>query len=77
MKRDRGPYPSEYTLKASSEPTLRYLAEMYAKRAEEHEREAAIARENAKLCLEAADARAAEKRARKEARRASRTEGRK
>jgi hypothetical protein len=52
------------------EPTLRSLAEMCTRRAEELEREAAIERERARQYLEAADARAAEKRTRKEARRA-------
>jgi hypothetical protein len=55
-------------LKYQGEPTLRYLAEMCIKRAEMLEQEAAIERERARQYLEAADARAAEKRTRKEAR---------
>jgi hypothetical protein len=51
------------------EPTLRYLAEMCSKRAEALEQEAGIERERARRYLEAAEGRAEEKLARKEARR--------
>jgi hypothetical protein len=68
MKRERNPYVREYALKHLTEPSLRDLADMYTETAEQHEREAAIARENARHCLEAAEARAEEKRAKKEAR---------
>jgi hypothetical protein len=48
MKRDRR-YPRDYELKAQGEPGLRYLAETATKRAEEHEREAAVERERARI----------------------------
>jgi hypothetical protein len=66
------PYVTQGDLDHQGEPGLRHLANVYAKRAAEHELEAAIARENARQCLEAAEARAAEKRTRKEQRRAQR-----
>jgi hypothetical protein len=72
MRRTRNPYPADYELKACGEPSLRELAEMCAKEAEQLEHEAAIARENARIYLEAAEARAAEKAAWKEQRRALR-----
>ena len=68
MRRERNPYVREYALKHSTEPSLRDLAGIYTETAERLEREAAIARENARHCLEAAEARAEEKRAKKEAR---------
>jgi len=64
MKRERNPYVHEYALKHSTERQLRDLAGMYIETAERLEREAAIARENARHCLEVAEGRAEEKRAR-------------
>jgi hypothetical protein len=77
MKRDRGPYVRQSDLNHEGEPSLRYMAEMWAKNAQRFEQKAAVARENARRYLEAADARAAEKLARKERRRVSRKAGRK
>jgi hypothetical protein len=65
MQRERSRRPLPSMLKHQGEPTLRYLAEMCTKLAEKLEREAAIERERARRYLEAADARAAEKRTRK------------
>jgi hypothetical protein len=64
MKRDRDPYVRGSMLKHSPESTLRYLAEMYGQN--ELKQAAEVAR--ARRCLEAADAKAAEKRVRKEQR---------
>ena len=72
MKHNRDRYLRDYELNHQGEPGLRELAEMFAKRAEEHEQEAAISQVNARRCLEAADARAREKAARRDARRAER-----
>jgi hypothetical protein len=69
MRRDRPPYPLHSMLTHQGEPTLRYLAEMCIKRAEAFEQDAAIERERARRYLGAAEARAEEKSARKEARR--------
>jgi len=69
MRRDRPPYPLHSMLTHQGEPTLRYLAEMCIKRAEAFEQDAAIERERARRYLEAAEDRAEEKLARKEARR--------
>ena len=55
-------------LRHQGEPTLRYLAEMCTKLAEKLEQEATIERERARRYREAADARAAEKRTKREAR---------
>jgi hypothetical protein len=66
MKRDRDPYVRGSRLKHSTESTLRHLAEMYGQN--ELKQAAEVARENARRCLEAADALAAEKRVRKEQR---------
>jgi hypothetical protein len=52
------------TLKHSTESTLRHLAEMYGRN--ELKQAAEVARENTRRYLEAADAKAAEKAARKE-----------
>jgi hypothetical protein len=68
MQRERTRHPLPSMLRHQGEPTLRYLAEMCTKRAEVLKQEAAIERERARRYLEAADARAAEKRTRKEAR---------
>ena len=38
MKRDKDPYMRDYELKQQGEPTLRYMAEMFAKRAAEMSR---------------------------------------
>jgi hypothetical protein len=73
VRRERSPHPLHSMLRHQGEPTLRSLAEMCTRRAEELEREAAIERERARRYIEAADARAAEKRARKEVRSANRT----
>src|SRR5215510_12460342 len=66
MKRDRDPYVRGSMLKHSTESTLRHLAEMY--RQNELKQAAEVARENARRCLKAADAKAAERRVRKEQR---------
>jgi hypothetical protein len=66
MKRERDPYVRGSRLKHSTESTLRHLAEMYGQN--ELKQAAEVARENARRCLEAADAKAAEKRVRKEQR---------
>jgi hypothetical protein len=66
MKRDRDPYVRGSMLKHSTESTLRHLAEMYGQN--ELKQAAEVARENARRCLEAADAKAAERRVRKEQR---------
>jgi hypothetical protein len=66
MKRDRDPYVRGSMLKHFTESTLRHLAEMYKQN--ELKQTAEVARENARRCLEAADAKAAEKRVRKEQR---------
>jgi hypothetical protein len=68
MRRERTRHPLPSMLRHQGEPTLRYLAEMCTKLAEKLEKEAAIERERARRYLEAADARAAEKRTRKDAR---------
>jgi hypothetical protein len=72
MKHDQPPYLSDSELKQWGEPSLRQWADKYAQDAERLEREAAHARDKARWFLEAADAKAAEKRARKEVRRAQR-----
>jgi hypothetical protein len=70
MMRKRTPYPLHSMLTRQGEPTLRYLAELCIKRAERLDgQDAAIERERARRYLEAAEARAEEKSARKEARR--------
>jgi hypothetical protein len=69
MMRKRTPHPLHSMLTHQGEPTLRYLAEMYSKRAAAFEQDAAIERERARRYLEAAEARAEEKLARKEVRR--------
>jgi hypothetical protein len=56
-------------LRYQGEPTLRSLAEMCTRRAEALEKEAAIERERARRYLEAADEKAVEKSARRDARR--------
>jgi hypothetical protein len=65
-------YPRKYELDGDGRASLRYFAEWHAKNAEEHAGQAGIDAENARRCLEAAEARAAEKLARKEQRRAAR-----
>ena len=62
MKRQRNPYVRGSRLKHSAEATLRHLAEMYEQN--ELKQAAEVASENARRCLEAADAKAAEKRVR-------------
>jgi hypothetical protein len=52
IKRDRDPHVKHSELKHEGEPSLRYMAEMWAKDAERLERAAAIARGNARLALE-------------------------
>jgi hypothetical protein len=69
MMRKRTPHPLHSMLTHQGEPTLRYLAEMCSKRAAAFEQDAAIERERARRYLEAAEARAEEKLARKEVRR--------
>ena len=69
MKRERDPYVRGSRLKHSTESTLRHLAEMYGQN--ELKQAAEVARENARRCLEAADAKAAENRVRKKEERAS------
>jgi len=69
MRRERTPYPLHSMLKYQGEPSLRYLSEMCTKRAEALEQDAAIERQRARRYLEAAEARAEEKLARKEVRR--------
>jgi hypothetical protein len=69
MMRKRTPYPLHSMLTHQGEPTLRYLAEMCIKRAEALEQEAGIERERGRRYLEAAEARAEEKSARKQVRR--------
>lgn len=59
MKRDRDPYVRQSDLK-QGEPFLRYMAALYIEEAEKLEAKAAIARENARRCLEAAERRATE-----------------
>jgi hypothetical protein len=68
MRRERTRHPLPSMLRHQGESTLRYLAEMCTKLAEKLEKEATIERERARRYLEAADARAAEKRTRKDAR---------
>jgi hypothetical protein len=65
MRRKRDPYPRPYELAEHGEPTLRYLAEMHAKNAKEHDRQARLERELSAIYLNAAEARALEKAARK------------
>jgi hypothetical protein len=65
MKRDRDPYVRGSRLKHYTESTLRHLAEMYGQN--EFKQAAEVARENARRCLEAADAKAAERRMRRAA----------
>jgi hypothetical protein len=67
--RKRTPHPLHSMLTHQGEPTLRHLAEMCSKRAAALEQDAAIERERARRYLEAAEGRAEEKLARKEARR--------
>src|SRR5262245_56621328 len=67
MQRARTRHPLPSMLKQQGEPTVRYLAEMCTKLAEKLEHDATIERERARRYLEAADARAAEKRTKREA----------
>jgi hypothetical protein len=68
MKRDKPPYLRDYEFKRWGELSLRCFAKQCAEDAETLERAAAIARDEASSFLAAADAKAAEKRARKEQR---------
>jgi hypothetical protein len=70
MKRDKPSYLREHEIKRWGE-SLRYFAKHYAQDAERLEREAAIARDKARWFLEAAEAKAAAKQARKGERRAA------
>jgi hypothetical protein len=72
MKRDKPPYRRDYELKRWGELSLRYFAKQCAEEAKTLERAAAIARDKASWFLAAANAKATEKRARKEQRRARR-----
>jgi hypothetical protein len=76
MKRERNSQPLHSMLRHQGEPTLHYLAEMCTKLAEKLEQEATIERERARRYLEAADASAVERRARKEVRRVRQKAGR-
>jgi hypothetical protein len=65
MKRDKPPYLRDYEFKRWGELSLRCFAKQCTEEAETLERAAAIARDKASWFLAAADAKAAEKRARK------------